>query len=700
MTVRNQNIVQSVTTSTWTTILVMSADDVVTGQIFRRNISKVLRRATSNTRCKVLDESISPDHTTHRNIFSRDISKVLRRATSNTWCKVLDESISPDHITHRQSVTTTTWTTILLMSADDVVTGNIFSRDISKVRKSHKAKKPSLTLNLGTNGIKVTSEPPPMAGQAGRLQGQDRSAVTCPSSSHARRCLIWLSCDNRRTHYWFTRCKVLDESISPDHTTHRQSVTTTTWTTILLMSADDVVAGNIFSRDISKVLRRATSNTRCKVLDESISPDHTTHRQSVTTTTWTTILLMSADDVVAGNIFSRNISKVLRRATSNTRCKVLDESISPDHTTHRQSVTTTTWTTILLMSADDVVTGNIFSRNISKVLRRATSNTRCKVLDESISPDHTTHRQSVTTTTWTTILLMSADDVVTGNIFSKVYESISPDHTTHRQSVTTTTWTTILLMSADDVVGKSCRDISKVLRRATSNTSESVGRVISPDHTTHRQSVTTTTWTTILLMSADDVVTGNIFSRNISKVLRRATSNTRCKVLDESISPDHTTHRQSVTTTTWTTILMSADDVVAGNIFSRDISKVLRRATSNTRCKVLDESISPDHTTHRQSVTTTTWTTILLMSADDVVTGNIFSRNISKVLRRATSNTRCKVLDESISPDHTTHRQSVTTTTWTTRLCTDKPLTACLMVYLEKYYCQQKLDIGVVEKSI
>ncbi|KAG8271429.1 hypothetical protein J6590_062943 [Homalodisca vitripennis] len=29
-----------------------------------------------------------------------------------------------------------------------------------------------------------------MAGQAGRLQGQDRTAVTCPSSSHARRCLI------------------------------------------------------------------------------------------------------------------------------------------------------------------------------------------------------------------------------------------------------------------------------------------------------------------------------------------------------------------------------------------------------------------------------------------------------------------------------------------------------------------------------
>ncbi|KAG8272636.1 hypothetical protein J6590_037931 [Homalodisca vitripennis] len=64
-----------------------------------------------------------------------------------------------------------------------------------------RAKKPSLTLNLGTNGLKVTSEPPPMAGQAGRLQGQDRSAVTYPSSGHARRCLIWLSCDNRRTRY-------------------------------------------------------------------------------------------------------------------------------------------------------------------------------------------------------------------------------------------------------------------------------------------------------------------------------------------------------------------------------------------------------------------------------------------------------------------------------------------------------------------
>ncbi|KAG8268962.1 hypothetical protein J6590_011573 [Homalodisca vitripennis] len=41
----------------------------------------------------------------------------------------------------------------------------------------------------------VTSEPPPMAGQVDCLHGQDRSAVNYPSSNHARRCLIWLSCD-------------------------------------------------------------------------------------------------------------------------------------------------------------------------------------------------------------------------------------------------------------------------------------------------------------------------------------------------------------------------------------------------------------------------------------------------------------------------------------------------------------------------
>ncbi|KAG8268156.1 hypothetical protein J6590_035125 [Homalodisca vitripennis] len=38
-----------------------------------------------------------------------------------------------------------------------------------------------------------------MADQAGCLQRQNRSEVTHPNSSHARRCLIWLSCDNRVT---------------------------------------------------------------------------------------------------------------------------------------------------------------------------------------------------------------------------------------------------------------------------------------------------------------------------------------------------------------------------------------------------------------------------------------------------------------------------------------------------------------------
>ncbi|KAG8280782.1 hypothetical protein J6590_073174 [Homalodisca vitripennis] len=38
-------------------------------------------------------------------------------------------------------------------------------------------------------------------GRADGLQGQDHSAVTHPSSRHARRCLIWLSSDNRCTRY-------------------------------------------------------------------------------------------------------------------------------------------------------------------------------------------------------------------------------------------------------------------------------------------------------------------------------------------------------------------------------------------------------------------------------------------------------------------------------------------------------------------
>ncbi|KAG8245222.1 hypothetical protein J6590_005531 [Homalodisca vitripennis] len=40
----------------------------------------------------------------------------------------------------------------------------------------HLAKKPSLKLRIGTNGLEVTSDQPPMAEQAGRLQGQDHSA--------------------------------------------------------------------------------------------------------------------------------------------------------------------------------------------------------------------------------------------------------------------------------------------------------------------------------------------------------------------------------------------------------------------------------------------------------------------------------------------------------------------------------------------
>ncbi|KAG8336597.1 hypothetical protein J6590_042118 [Homalodisca vitripennis] len=60
-----------------------------------------------------------------------------------------------------------------------------------------RTKNPSVTLNLGTNGLKVTSEPPPMAGLLARIG----SLSGHPSSSHARRCLIWLSCDNHCTRY-------------------------------------------------------------------------------------------------------------------------------------------------------------------------------------------------------------------------------------------------------------------------------------------------------------------------------------------------------------------------------------------------------------------------------------------------------------------------------------------------------------------
>ncbi|KAG8283764.1 hypothetical protein J6590_011135 [Homalodisca vitripennis] len=66
------------------------------------------------------------------------------------------------------------------------------------MRGEVRAEKPTLTLNVRVNGLKVTSETPPMAGQADCLQGHDRSAATHPSSSHARPCLIWLSRHNRR----------------------------------------------------------------------------------------------------------------------------------------------------------------------------------------------------------------------------------------------------------------------------------------------------------------------------------------------------------------------------------------------------------------------------------------------------------------------------------------------------------------------
>ncbi|KAG8334020.1 hypothetical protein J6590_098739 [Homalodisca vitripennis] len=45
----------------------------------------------------------------------------------------------------------------------------------------------NLTFDPGTDGLKVISEQPPKAVQTGCSQGQDRSKVTHPSSSHARR---------------------------------------------------------------------------------------------------------------------------------------------------------------------------------------------------------------------------------------------------------------------------------------------------------------------------------------------------------------------------------------------------------------------------------------------------------------------------------------------------------------------------------
>ncbi|KAG8317352.1 hypothetical protein J6590_029925 [Homalodisca vitripennis] len=56
---------------------------------------------------------------------------------------------------------------------NELLSGINFIFVCSEVR----AKKPSLTLNPGTNGLKVTSEPPPTAEQAGCLHGQGRSTL-------------------------------------------------------------------------------------------------------------------------------------------------------------------------------------------------------------------------------------------------------------------------------------------------------------------------------------------------------------------------------------------------------------------------------------------------------------------------------------------------------------------------------------------
>ncbi|KAG8242584.1 hypothetical protein J6590_062482 [Homalodisca vitripennis] len=97
-----------------------------------------------------------------------------------------------------------------LLTPSSNTTNQVLNRNGMKFKKFKKClillgkvrvKRPSLIFDLGTNGLKVTSEPPSMAVQAGCLQVQDHSAVTHPRSSHARRCLILLSCDNRCTPY-------------------------------------------------------------------------------------------------------------------------------------------------------------------------------------------------------------------------------------------------------------------------------------------------------------------------------------------------------------------------------------------------------------------------------------------------------------------------------------------------------------------
>ncbi|KAG8262490.1 hypothetical protein J6590_052135 [Homalodisca vitripennis] len=79
----------------------------------------------------------------------------------------------------------------------------MLKRNIRKGRKV-RAKKSSLTLNLETNGLKVTSEPPPMAGHSGCIATacKDRITQRPPIQAAATlACMIRLSCDNRRTRY-------------------------------------------------------------------------------------------------------------------------------------------------------------------------------------------------------------------------------------------------------------------------------------------------------------------------------------------------------------------------------------------------------------------------------------------------------------------------------------------------------------------
>ncbi|KAG8334354.1 hypothetical protein J6590_092350 [Homalodisca vitripennis] len=87
------------------------------------------------------------------------------------------------------------------MALESSMTSTITNEDVfnlvSELRKDLRGVEAGLGKSINTafeelketKGL-VTSEPPPMVGQAGRLQGQDRSAFTYPSSGHARRCLI------------------------------------------------------------------------------------------------------------------------------------------------------------------------------------------------------------------------------------------------------------------------------------------------------------------------------------------------------------------------------------------------------------------------------------------------------------------------------------------------------------------------------